>query len=378
MADQTSSLGTSNVAFRLFVESVQDYAIFMLDPSGYIVSWNPGAERAKGYTAAEIIGQHFSVFYTEPDLARKHPEFELAYALRHGRYEEEGWRVRKDGTRFWASVVITAVFDEQHNHIGFGKVTRDLTERRARQERELQLEQKRIAAEASNKAKTEFLTAMSHELRTPLNAIIGYVDLLEAGVHGQLSDGQRETLLRVRRSSKLLLALINDVLNIARIEAGQVIYTVRTVRVADVLHDVDLLMAPQYKSAGIRLSIEADSALMMEADPERTQQILLNLLGNSLKFTPAGGSVSVRVRADDEFVYLDVADTGSGIAPEKQEVIFDPFVQIDRHRTSESLQGVGLGLSISRQLARGMDGDLTVASVQGAGSTFTVSLPKAK
>ncbi|HET9441516.1 MAG TPA: ATP-binding protein [Longimicrobiales bacterium] len=375
MADQTVSLVT-DVAFRLLVESVQDYAIFMLDKGGHIISWNLGAERAKGYTAAEIIGKHISVFYTEPDLVRNHPAFELDYALKHGRYEEEGWRLRKDGTRFWASVVITAVFDEQRRHIGFGKVTRDLTERRARQQRELQLEQKRIAAEASNKAKTEFLTAMSHELRTPLNAIIGYVDLLDAGVHGELNPAQRDTLVRVRRSSKLLLALINDVLNIARIEAGQLIYEVRAVSVRDLLSDVEALMTPQYKQAGIGLIFDPPPEHEVQADPERAQQILLNLLGNALKFTPTGGRVRVSSYSDPRFVYLVVEDSGRGIPPEKHEVIFDPFVQIDRHRTEESVQGVGLGLSISRQLARGMHGDITIDSPPGQGATFTVSLPR--
>ncbi|HEY8507194.1 MAG TPA: histidine kinase dimerization/phospho-acceptor domain-containing protein, partial [Steroidobacteraceae bacterium] len=327
MTAQTSHPAINDVAFRLLVESVQDYAIFMLDTSGHIISWNAGAERAKGYTADEILGKHFSIFYTEADLARNHPEFELAYALEHGRYEEEGWRVRKDGSQFWASIAITAVFDEEHRHIGFGKVTRDLTERRQREMRELQLEQKRIAAEASNRAKTEFLTAMSHELRTPLNAIIGYVDLLEAGVHGHLSAEQHETLQRVRRSSKLLLALINDVLNIARIEAGQVIYNVRRVSVAELMHDLETLMAAQYRNAGIRLTFGSAGELHVRADPERVQQILLNLLSNALKFTPTGGRVDVRVRSDDWYIFLDVIDTGRGIPAEKHELIFDPFVQ---------------------------------------------------
>ena len=129
----------SDVAFRLFVESVEDYAIFMLDPEGYIVSWNKGAQRAKGYTEEEIIGKHFSTFYTEEDHARDHPAFELRYAIKHGRYEEEGWRIKKDGSRFWANVVITAVHDEQGELIGFGKVTRNLTERLAQEEQRLEL-----------------------------------------------------------------------------------------------------------------------------------------------------------------------------------------------------------------------------------------------
>jgi PAS domain S-box-containing protein len=365
----------TDVAFRLLVENVQDYAIFLLDQKGYVISWNPGAQRAKGYAAHEIIGKHFSTFYTEPDKARHHPEYELKVALAEGRYEEEGWRVRKDGTHFWANVVITAIYDDDRKHIGFGKVTRDLTERRLRQERELKLEQQRITAEASSKAKTEFLTTMSHELRTPLNAIIGYIDLLDAGVHGTLTDAQRDTLLRVRHSSRLLLALINDVLNIARIEARQITYDIQEFSAQTLLEDLETLMLPQYQHANIALSIDKATDLRIRGDYDKTQQILLNLLSNSLKFTPERGSVSVTISAKGETVELEVTDTGRGIPAEKLVAIFEPFVQIDRHRTQESLQGVGLGLAISRDLARGMGGDIEVRSIQDKGSTFTLSLP---
>lgn len=376
MSGDIVSLGTSNdVAFRLLVESVQDYAIFMLDPSGYIASWNRGAQRAKGYTADEIIGQHFSIFYTEPDIKRRHPEYELRVAIKEGRYEEEGWRVRKDGGVFWASVVITAVYDEQQKLIGFGKVTRDLTDRRAREQRENELQQERIAADASNKAKTEFLTTMSHELRTPLNAIVGYVDLLEAGVHGDLSEAQRNTLSRVRRSSKVLLGLINDVLNIARIEAKQVSYKVQAVALQGLLDDTEALMAAQYLAAGIDLIVDTGHHMIVCADEEKTQQILLNLLSNALKFTPRGGRVTIEAQRREDSAVIIVADTGRGIPRERIAEIFEPFVQIDRHATPESLQGVGLGLAISRDLARGMNGDITVTSARGQGARFEVSLP---
>ena len=377
MAGIIPSLIATDVAFRLLVENVQDYAIFMLDPNGHIMTWNRGAQRAKGYTAEEIIGQHFSVFYTQPDIDRQHPQYELRVATAEGRYEEEGWRVRKDGTHFWANVVITAVYDDDGNHIGFGKVTRDLTERRIREQREMELQQQRVAADASNRAKTTFLTTMSHELRTPLNAIVGYVDLLEAGVHGKLTTPQLETLQRVRRSSKLLLALINDVLNIARIEAGQVIYRISTFPASTLLRDLDTLMAAQYRNAGIDLVIDADTALELQADYDKTQQIFLNLLGNALKFTPRGGSVRLTTREQDNMVRFDVADTGRGIPAEQLSDIFEPFVQVDRAHTPESLQGVGLGLAISRDLARGMRGDIVAVSTLNQGATFTVTLPKA-
>jgi PAS domain S-box-containing protein len=377
VAGPTPSLTATDIAFRLLVENVQDYAIFMLDPHGYIMTWNRGAQRAKGYAPEEIIGKHFSIFYTQPDIDRQHPQYELRVAIAEGRYEEEGWRVRKDGTHFWANVVITAVYDDDGNHIGFGKVTRDLSERRIREQRELDLERQRVAAEASDRAKTTFLTTMSHELRTPLNAIVGYIDLLEAGVHGPLTPPQLDTLQRVRRSSKLLLALINDVLNIARIEAGQVIYRSSIFSINTLLQDLENLMAPQFRNAGIAFTIELPPVADLQADYDKTQQIFLNLLGNSLKFTPRGGSVRVATSLQGEMVRIEVSDTGRGIPKERLSEIFEPFVQVDRAHTPESLQGVGLGLAISRDLARGMKGDIVVKSAEDKGAIFTVTLPKA-
>jgi signal transduction histidine kinase len=218
---------------------------------------------------------------------------------------------------------------------------------------------------------------MSHELRTPLNAIVGYIDLLEAGVHGLLTNPQLETLQRVRRSSKLLLGLINDVLNIARIEAGQVIYRVTAFPVAAILRDMETLMGPQYRNAGLDLSLGPAPDVQIMGDYDKTQQIMLNLLGNSLKFTPRGGRVTVDTAVTDGKIKIVVADTGRGIPAEKMVEIFEPFVQVDRTTTPESLQGVGLGLAISRDLARGMGGDITASSVVGAGATFVVTLPLA-
>lgn len=369
------------MSFRLLVESVLDYAIFMLDPTGHIVSWNQGAQRIKGYTEQEIIGRHFSIFYTPADLARKHPTYELKIARERGRYEEEGWRIRKDGMRFWASVTITAVRDADGRLIGYGKVTRDLTERKRHEqrERELRAEQSaRAEAEAASSAKSRFLTVMSHELRTPLNAIIGYVDLLQLGVHGPLTDDQRSSLDRVRKSSKHLLGLINDVLNIARVEGGGVEYTISIIPVADLLDDVEPLVMPQFVAKRVTLSRKpCDPALRVHCDAEKTQQILLNLLTNAYKFTDEGGHVVLSCTASQDLASIAVTDTGRGIPTDKLATIFDPFVQIDRHLTHESQQGVGLGLAISRDLARGMNGDLAVDSQHQIGSTFTLSLPRA-
>ena len=375
---EVSPTGTlSGASFELFVKSVVDYAIFMLDTEGYIVSWNPGAQRAKGYTAEEIIGKHFSTFYTKEDLARNHPAYELMVANRDGRYEEKGWRIRKDGSRFWAHVVITAVRDHTGVLIGYGKVTRDLTEKKEQEERELDLERKRVAAETSSAAKSEFLRTMSHELRTPLNAIIGYLDLLDAGVHGPLNAEQHETVARVRKSSKVLLGLINDVLNISKIEAGKIEYRVESFKVEKLFHELEVLMAPQYQNADLGLEFSGDKGLAVAADYEKTVQILMNLMSNSWKFTSGGGRVSVSAKPGDATVMISVLDTGRGIPSDMLASIFERFVQVDRHLTEQSQQGVGLGLAISRELARGMKGDLTARSEYGSGAEFILSLPAA-
>lgn len=379
MPNSAADQGLKEVPFQLLVESVQDYAIFMLDAGGSIISWNRGAERIKGYTEKEIVGRHFSAFYTREDRERGLPERGLAAARRDGHYEDEGWRIRKDGSRFWADVVITAVYDDAGTLIGFGKVTRDLTEKKWQDERDRQLQQERAAraeAEAASRAKSQFLTTMSHELRTPLNAIIGHIDLLELGIQGPLSDQQRTSLDRIRRSSKYLLSLINDILNVARIESGGVGYEIETVGANDLLAAVEELVTPQFAVHGVTfIRVVCDAAIRIRADRDKTQQIVLNLLTNAYRFTDAGGSVELACTRQGDQVAITVRDTGRGIAAERLPSIFEPFVQIDRHLRPESQQGIGLGLSISRDLARQMGGDLTGVSTVGAGSTFTLVLP---
>jgi PAS domain S-box-containing protein len=674
---------TPDSLYRLLVERVVDYAIFALDPLGRIRTWNAGAERLKGYSADEIIGQHLSVFYTAEDRAAGIPEHALEAALTAGRFEAEGWRVRKDGQRFWALVVITALHNEDGEHVGFAKVTRDLTERLIAEEtaRTLAAEQaahaesakseqlirsvlesitdpfavydaqwrirylnaaaravmgstavipgaeltgavlwdafpnmvqpdvreqmllaakqtspvqfsmqsartghwfemhcfpmadggmtvswkdvtarkhaedtlqyiaeatavlassldyeltltglarlvvprmadwcgidivaedgtvKRLAAEhvdpakielardlharypadpnpgtgvlrvlrtgepemyseitddmiaaaaqseehladirtlglasviivplrirdrvlgaitlataesgqkyddtdlslameladraalavdnaqlyekaleaqaaaeTANRAKSEFLAVMSHELRTPLNAIAGYVELLQMGVRGPLTDEQRRDLERVHRSQRHLLSLINDVLNYARLEAGHVDYRIAPVRVGRILMALDPLVTPLVETRGLHYSIgPVPEGLHALADEEKAQQILLNLISNAVKFTARGGRITVTASSEGGKVKIEVSDTGRGIPADKLEEIFTPFLQLDRS-LSQSGEGTGLGLAISRDLARGMDGDLTASSEPGRGSVFTLTLPKA-
>ena len=243
-------------------------------------------------------------------------------------------------------------------------------------------ERAREEAEAANRAKSQFLSTMSHELRTPLNAIAGYVDLLDMELRGPITGQQRDDLSRIRRSSKVLMSLVNDVLNFARLEAGQVEVHLRDVVLADVLAGLETLVTPQVRAKALSYAWSADRTVVAHADPDRVEQVLTNLLTNAIKFTPEGGEVRVSVgrgagAAGAAQVWVKVADTGRGIAADQLEQIFEPFVQVDRHLTRESQQGVGLGLAISRDLARLMGGELTVESERGKGSVFTLTLPAA-
>jgi PAS domain S-box-containing protein len=370
-------LRESEERFRLLVEGVRDYAIFMLDPTGRIISWNRGAEALKQYRAEEIIGHSFSAFYPAEDVAAGKPARELEIALREGRYEEEGWRIRKDGSTFWAGVLITAVRSADGTLLGFSKVTRDLTERRASQERAIADTRRITEIETASRTKSEFLTAMSHELRTPINATMGYADLLMMEIGGQLSEQQREYVGRVRSSQEHLLAIINDLLNYGRIEAGQLNYEIAPAPLRELVDKVFPMVQPQAVTKGLTLVMHpCPPDHLVQVDRIKAEQIILNLLSNAVKFTPVGGHVSVGCELAGGVGRIVVEDDGPGIPPEKHEAIFAPFVQLGRSLTSGH-EGAGLGLAISRDLARAMKGDIAVESSLGKGARFVLTLPSA-
>ena len=257
----------------------------------------------------------------------------------------------------------------------------DITDRKGAETTNRQLGEERVAraaAEAANRAKTEFLAVMSHELRTPLNAIAGYAELMEMGVRGPTTPEQLEDLRRIRRSQRHLLGLINDILSFARLDAGHVRFAYEDVPVNETLAVLDALTEPQVRAKGIRYkAARCEPTLTVWADREKLRQILINLVSNAIKFTEAGGSIAVECWPTPEAVEFSVRDTGRGIPPDKLSAIFEPFVQVNKQYTRDQ-DGVGLGLAISRDLARAMNGDIAVNSRLGAGSRFTVRLPRTR
>lgn len=235
----------------------------------------------------------------------------------------------------------------------------------------------RQAAQAANDAKGRYVNMISHELRTPLGAIGGYATLLEEGIQGPLSEGQREYIGRILHNQRHLVRLVDELLDLAKIESGQFPLRLEAVSVQGVLASIERMIEPQIRSSKLSLEVESCEALLfLHGDEERIEQIVLNLLSNSVKFTPAGGVVKVTASAGDERVEIKVQDTGVGIPPDKLEAIFAPFFQIDAHTRART--GTGLGLAISRELARAMGGDLTVDSIVGQGSEFRLALPRAE
>jgi PAS domain S-box-containing protein len=359
--------------FRLMVESVTDCAIVMLDSEGRVASWNTGAQRIKGYSADEIVGQHFSRFYPPADIARGTPQRDLDAAAAEGRYEVEGWRVRKDGSLFWANVVFTAIRDAAGQPRGFAKLTRDLTERRLVEQT---LTLAKGAAEKANLAKSEFLSSMSHELRSPLNAILGFAQLMESDVT-PATPSQKASIDEILRAGWYLLELINEILDLAQIESGKLSLSPEPTSLAEVMLECQAMIEPQAQQHGIRMTFpQFDVPCFVAADRTRLKQVLINLLSNATKYNKAGGSVVVDLSGSTpERIRINVRDTGAGLAPEKLAQLFQPFNRLGQEHGAE--QGTGIGLVMSKRLVELMGGVLGVESSVGSGSVFWCELDAA-
>ncbi|WP_141734094.1 PAS domain-containing hybrid sensor histidine kinase/response regulator [Oligoflexus tunisiensis] len=407
-------LRESEERMRLLVEAVKDYAIFMVDLDGRIMSWNSGAARMNGYTADEVIGQPLSIFYTPESIAASYPECELKAARENGHFEEVGIRKRKDGSTYWANVILTSLYDDAGNLQGFAKVTRDITERiqaeqalkNAHSELEQRVEQRtaelqaavdslqreiqerkqvekellkaKEAALASSVAKSAFLANMSHEIRTPLGAVLGFSELL---LQPDLTEEERNLYLdTLKRNSNLLLTIINDILDLSKVESGTFQIHRSTVELNEFLSEAVAVLGMQADEKALDFSVEAEGSVprTIETDPVRLKQILFNIVGNAIKFTDKGG-VKVTVKTVSQLrggpqLAIDVTDTGPGITHENAQRLFEPFMQVDSSLTRQ-FGGTGLGLALSRRLAQALGGNVILTeSTPGKGSTFTITI----
>ncbi|EAW06702.1 sensor histidine kinase/response regulator Fos-1/TcsA [Aspergillus clavatus NRRL 1] len=355
-----------NETYKILVDTVRDYAIFMLDARGNIATWNSGAEIIKGYKAHDIIGRHFSVFYSSEDRLADKPGKELEVCLRDGRVEDEGWRYRKDGSRFWANVMITSIF-QFGRHVGFVKVTRDLTERKAAEARMV------AAFEESSKMKSDFLANMSHEIRTPMNGMHLALTMLTGT---ELNDPQREYASIIEDSMSILLQVINDVLDYSKLSSGS--FSLNT----DVLSVENISAAVMRNCKALNPAVKIISSMppnfpkMLRGDPLRYRQVIQNLVGNAMKFTEQGTvNVNHSFAVDDAHsnlytVTTEVVDTGIGVPEEAINTLFTPFTRFADSATKR-YQGTGLGLSICKSLAELMDGTVGYKpNPNGKGSVF--------
>jgi len=366
-------LRRSEQRFRLMVDVVREYAIFMLDTGGYITSWNRGAQRSNGWTADEIIGKHFRVFYPPEQQEARHPEHELEIASRDGVYQEEGWRVRKDGTRFWAHVTITKITDDEGHHVGFAKVTRDHTERMqmleqqgeyadALAEANTRLEKANEELAASAEEQSRFLALTAHELRSPIG-VLGMSGRMLAENWEQLGAAERDELLAGMQSSAARVQrLLGDLLTTSRLQAATLDLDLRE-------HDLASALAPalnrlRLAHPDVTILDEIPAGLRGVLDADRLAQILDNLVANAIAY----GQSPIRVAAQplDDSVVLTVSDAGPGVAPELRDRLFERFATRGAH-------GTGLGLHIVRELARALGGD---ASYRAEDNAFAVRLPR--
>lgn len=363
--------------FRVLVEAVEDYAIFLLAPDGHVLTWNPGAQRAKGYAPDEIIGKHFSVFYTPEERAAGRPAWLLSFAAEHGRVEDEGWRMRKDGTRFWADVVLTALRDPSGELIAYAKITRDLTERReAEEQRRSLLSEKRAraAAEEALQARDRFLSIASHELKTPVATLqLSAESILRARKLGRLDDARLvKGLSRILTSTRRLAELVDDLLDVSMLTAGTIPTVLAPTSVVAVLEEVVARFADTRGEARIRT--DAPLEITIAADASRLDQVFTNLVDNALKYSPAGEPIDVRVVEEPDGVTVSVADRGIGIDEATAARLFEAF---SRGQNAAHISGMGLGLFISYQIVEQHGGWIRAEPGPGGiGSVFSVWLPK--
>jgi PAS domain S-box-containing protein len=361
----------SEERFRLLVEGVEEYAIYMLDPKGIVTSWNTGARRITGYESAEIVGRHFATFYTQEDAENGRPAAELMTARAQGRAEDEGWRVRKNGSRFWARVAVTPLYDSTGTLRGFAKVTQDLTQRKQAE-----------AIESASHNINEFIAVLAHELRNPLAPIRSAVHLMKLD---KLPDSERQGIVQVLdRQSSQLMRIVDDILDVSRITRGKFSIQKEVVPVFQIITRAIEAARPELNARHHTLNLDMTNAPeSIIGDEQRLAQALTNVLNNAVRYTDPGGQITLRISAQyspkvSELV-ISVRDNGRGIDPAYLGSIFGMFVQEDGGQRDVSGKGLGVGLALAKSIVELHEGTLEVASEgKGKGSEFTLRIPLAQ
>ena len=353
--------------FQLLVESVKDYAIFILDPGGRVTTWNEGARRINGYDADEVIGSHFSIFFRREDVEAGKPERELAMAGETGRFQDEGWRVRKDGSRFFASVVLTALRDPSGRLTGYAKVTRDITASQLERQRLLDLE----------RSKSAFLNLVAHELRSPLTVLRGYLSMYRASSADVRRDLEERSLPALEAKTIEMSRLVDQMVEVARLEEGSLRMRADRVDLVPLTEETVELARALEERPEHRLHFEPyPHELNVVGDPERIQMILSNLLSNAIKYSPAGGDVTIAMDQSENLARVSVTDHGVGIPLAEQVRLFSRFMRVEQ-TNYEHVPGTGMGLYLSRELARRQGGDLILQWSGPGGSSFALLMPLA-
>ncbi|HSD55821.1 MAG TPA: PAS domain-containing sensor histidine kinase [Candidatus Saccharimonadales bacterium] len=364
--------------YKSLVESIQDYAIFLLDKDGYVQTWNIGAQKLKGYKPEEIIGKHFSTFYLERDKQARKPERELELAQKFGRVEDEDWRVRKDAGQFWANVVITALY-ENGELVGFAKITRDLTERKMHEDTlrraNTVLRQQQRELEQLNNSKDEFISLASHQLRTPATSIKQYLGMIIEGFAGEASPTQLEFIKKAYDSNEHQLSIVNSLLQVAQIDAGSIDLTRIPTDLGKMLTNVvdEHLDSMARREQNLVVNIAEDLPKIL-VDPHYLRMAFENLVDNASKYTPERGDVAISAQAKGGIVVITVKDTGVGIADENLARLFKKFSRIP-NVLSDSVGGSGLGLYWVNRVVELHGGKIEVTSRVSKGTTFVVRLP---
>ncbi len=361
--------------YRLLIEGVTDYAIFSLDPHGVVTSWNTGAQRIKGYSAEEIVGRHFSSFYTPEDAETGLPRHVLKTAAETGHYAGEGWRVRKDGTRFWSSVVVTALRNEGGELIGFSKITRDMSDRKKLldtiQQHADELELRVAEREQTNAELEAFSYSVSHDLRSPLRAIEGFADMLATDFGEQLPEQAKIYLEQIATATRRMNRLVQDLLEYSRLSRIEL-----TPSAADIATVIENARQQVDEAMREHIHVTAPAGLQAHVHEPTLTQVIYNLIANGLKFHAAGKQPRVEVMAERLAgkIRIKVCDEGIGIAPEHHDRIFQVFERL--HSTSK-YPGTGIGLAIVKRGIQRMGGNISLQSGPGKGSIFTLELPAA-